>query len=407
MPPAELTVAVPTFNRAALLKQTLESILKQSFQNFVVVVFDNASTDNTQAVIESFSDPRLSFSRSQSNLGMVNNWNRCILENTSPYLCIFHDDDLMLDGFLAQTHAMMESHPTMGFCYTRAQLIDAAGRGYDVQPPEHGVPEGEMPGDEFLERVISGRQCMIYPSGVLYRASALAKVGGYDSPHSKGNLDRNLFYRLAKYFSVGHVPHHLFASRQHTGQFKDSLFRATGGAGMIGAFAERLDGVAYLMDSEKAASPAYRRWLAERLLMLHRQESAEIHRLIPSHYWSWQEQFEMAKRELDSVIPAGAGFILVDEDTWGVGNSFRGRHVWPFLEKDGVFWGAPVNQSAAVTELERVKQSGARFIVFTWDTFWWLDFYSELDRHLSNHSECLLRSPRVLVFNLAPSRSSQ
>ena len=103
------------FNRAPLLKQTLESILAQSYQDFAVVVFDNASTDDTEAVIKGFSDPRLSQSRSSTNIGLVRNWNRCIQKNSSSYLCIFHDDDLMLEGFLEKSMAILEAHPDVAF----------------------------------------------------------------------------------------------------------------------------------------------------------------------------------------------------------------------------------------------------------------------------------------------------
>ena len=90
----------------------------------------------------------------------------------------------------------------------------------------------------------------------------------------------------------------------------------------------------------------------------------------------------------------------MDEESWGLGNDFNGRRVWPFPEKDGIFCGAPTDQIEAVRELQRLQQAGAEFIVFMWTTFWWLDFYGDLEQYLNHHAERVLCSPRVVVFRL-------
>jgi len=400
MTPPKITVAVPTYNRAALLKQTLDSILAQTGIEFAVAVFDNASTDDTEAVVRSFSDSRVSFRRSPENLGLVRNWNRCIEQNRSPYVCVFHDDDLMRDGFLAESLALLEAHSHAGFCYGPAEYIDHDGTVWGAQPLEEGIRPGVMDGGDFLEWMVAGRSGTIFPSSVVFRASALAEAGLFDSPHSKVNIDRNLYYRLARRFQVGFLGKHLIAAREHPGQETEVQFRAAGGPGMIGALAERLDAAAYLVETDRAADPAYRRWLGERLLMLHRRESDAIHARVPALYWNWQEQVNLAQAELDDVLPPDAGFILVDEDTWGLGSEFRGRRVWPFIEKDGLYWGAPEDEATAVAELRRLQEAGAGFIAFAWTAFWWLDHYAALDRRLRDQAERVLWSPRLMVFRL-------
>ncbi len=396
---ANVTVAVPTFNRAALLKQTLESILAQQPPDFLVAVLDNASTDDTASVVRGFSDPRLSFHPSPQNVGMLRNWNRCLQANTSPFLCIFCDDDLMLDGFLAESLALLEAHPDMGFCYARARIIDAESNLRGVQPREDGLPFGVMAGTDFLERVVAGRSCTIFSSAVVFRATALAEVGGFDSAHSKAAIDRHMYYRLASRFSVGVLPGELVAAREHPGQESESAFRAPGSHGMIGALAERLDAIAYLLESSCAADPAYRRWLADRLIMWHQRESDAVHHHLPGLYWTWSEQLELAKEELARTLPAGVAFILVDEDQWGLGNEFQGRRVWPFPERDGLYWGAPADQATAASELERLRVAGAEFIAFAWTSFWWLDHYEALDRQLRGQP-CVLHSPRLRIYRL-------
>jgi len=256
-----------------------------------------------------------------------------------------------------------------------------------------------MAGADFLERAIAGRPCTIFSSAVVFRATALAEIGGFDSAHSKAAIDRHMYYRLASRFSVDVLPGELVAAREHAGQESETAFRAQGSRGMIGALAERLDAIAYLLESSRADDPAYRRWLADRLLVWHQRESDAVHYHLPGLYWTWSEQVELAKEELARTLPTGAGFILVDEDQWGLGKEFQGRRVWPFTERDGLYWGPPADPATAAPELERLRTAGAQFIAFAWTSFWWLDHYEDLDRELRQRA-CVLNTPRLRIYRL-------
>ena len=111
MPETKVTIAVPTLNRSSLLKACLTSILTQDYQNFNVIVLDNASTDDTQDVVASFADPRLTYIGCKENIGQLLNWNRAIDINSSPYLNIFHDDDVMLPGFISSSVRILDDNP--------------------------------------------------------------------------------------------------------------------------------------------------------------------------------------------------------------------------------------------------------------------------------------------------------
>ena len=74
MKTTKVTVAVPTFNRARLLKICLESILNQTYSDFRVLVLDNASTDDTQDVVDSISDQRLSYLGSNFSISRGKHW---------------------------------------------------------------------------------------------------------------------------------------------------------------------------------------------------------------------------------------------------------------------------------------------------------------------------------------------
>ena len=77
---------------------------------------DNASQDETEAVVASFDDPRIRYLRNAENLGMVGNWNRCLAEARGELIANLCDDDLMLPDRLARQVAIFDAHPETGSC---------------------------------------------------------------------------------------------------------------------------------------------------------------------------------------------------------------------------------------------------------------------------------------------------
>jgi hypothetical protein len=61
----------------------------------------------------------------------------------------------------------------------------------------------------------------------------------------------------------------------------------------------------------------------------------------------------------------------------------------------------PSDDDTAIRELTRLRESGAKFLVFTWDAFWWLDYYVEFHRKLKSQYRCVLKNERLVVFDLA------
>lgn len=129
-----------------------------------------------------------------------------------------------------------------------------------------------------------------------------------------------------------------------------------------------------------------------------------VHQLRASRYRPTQEpetyRLRLASQELSALIPEGETFILVDQDQWWMGLVVDDRHRIPFLEREGQYWGPPPDDDTAIREFERLRQSGASFIVFIWPAFWWLEYYSGLHRYLCSRFRCVLNNARLVVFDL-------
>lgn len=393
-----MTVAVPTHNRATLLRRCLESVLAQDFPAFEVIVLDNASEDETQSVVASLSaHGRVAYERTDEVTGAIRNWNRAIDRNASPYLCVFCDDDLMLPGFLRHSVEALEACPTAGLSFTSVGLVDLDGEVLGSQDPGDVAP-GCSSGLDYLERAVAGRRLVINPSATVMRQSALTQVGRFSSPHSSLTFDFNLHLRIAAGFDVVFLPEELVEIRVHAGQLYEKAWRAEGATGPFADTAERLDAASYLLESPRAAAPEYRKWLAGRVRTLNSARSNAALPFAPALH-SWEDRVAMAIEDIVSVVPEGASIVLVDDDHWA-GHDVPQRRTIPFLERDGESWGPPADSETAISELERLRAGGATFVAFAWSAFWWLDHYRAFETYLRSVYRCPLGNDRVVAFDL-------
>ena len=115
---------------------------------------------------------------------------------------------------------------------------------------------------------------------------------------------------------------------------------------------------------------------------------------------NWMQLLHLAAREITSAVPPGESFILVDEDELPADELFGGRRRIRFLEREGQYSATPRDDDTAIRELERLRRSGAHFMVFTPPAFWWADCYAGLHRHLRSKFRCILENERLVVFDL-------
>ena len=122
-------------------------------------------------------------------------------------------------------------------------------------------------------------------------------------------------------------------------------------------------------------------------------------RAIQAGELAWVQRVRRAAQEIAGVVPSGSSFILVDDDRLG-SLPISDRHVIPFLERGGRYWGAPPDDATALSELRRLREAEPSALVFAWTAFWWLDHYPLLREYLVRSFPCLLRNEDLLVYDL-------
>ena len=388
-----ITVILPTRNRPEYLAESLASVLAQEVEGMVVEVHDNASGPATSDVIRSSSDERVSHIRHEENVGLFRNWLWALDGVETPYVALLQDDDLWRPTFLRRAVAALETSPEVGLVFADVELID--GDGLPVGVRVTALPEGRFPGTEYLHRVVSGENLIIDMSTAVMRTDALRTAGSLDITHQTHDIAFNLQFRIAATWDFVRLPTKLTKVRLHEGQAHRGELSSGAAVGMV---SERMDAAAFLVGSPRASDPAYRQWLANRLVSLSRLRSQYTADVLPSQIAPYEERLALAVEDLHRLVPQGATLALVGDELL-YDSRLEGWTVTAFGEGPGAPGGSPVDGEAAIAEVERSRDQGAQFLVFPWPAFWWLDFYGDLREFLAD-SPVVVDNSRLVVYDL-------
>ena len=212
------SVCIPTFNRAGMLKEAIASVLDQTFQDFELIVCDNASEDETEKVVGAFNDNRIAYHRSPSNIGQRPNWNRCLDLAGGRYIALLFDDDMMMPDNLAEKIAVLEKHPEVGLVHSKFHVVDSGGGMLEpnTNKPTAGRRETETrePGRDVLATLL--RYNIIHESTVMFRTDCYRKLGGFTDRLSLA-FDWEYWMRIASSYDIAFVAKPLVKWREHSG----------------------------------------------------------------------------------------------------------------------------------------------------------------------------------------------
>jgi hypothetical protein len=179
--PVNVSVCIPTYNGAEFVAEAIQSVLGQSFADFELLVVDDGSDDSTLTTVRSFADPRLRIYQNAQRLGIPGNWNRCLALAQGEYVCLFHQDDVMLPENLARKVQLLDADPTVGLVHSKVELIieDSAFALVSMNWMEDAASDFIAEGPHYFRKLLLAGNFICAPT-VVARRQKLLDLGGFD-----------------------------------------------------------------------------------------------------------------------------------------------------------------------------------------------------------------------------------
>lgn len=206
------SIIIPLYNKEKHIKSTIESVLAQTFQNFEIIVVNDGSTDNSEAVVNSIFDSRIRIFNIK-NRGVSSARNYGIKKAISQLIVLLDADDYWLPWHLEDLKWLFETFPHCGL-YAKAYAKRDEKHLYKLR--FHKVPKiknwhGVL--DDFFESSL--KACIAHSSSVMIPKSSFDKVGYFNENYNSGE-DTDLWIRLAIDFPVAFYNKVSAYHQQHT-----------------------------------------------------------------------------------------------------------------------------------------------------------------------------------------------
>jgi glycosyltransferase involved in cell wall biosynthesis len=201
--PAKVTVLMPAYNAEDYIAEAIDSILKQSFTDFELIIINDGSTDNTEQIIQSFTDSRINVV-SQAHLGIASALNTGLSKAKAKYIARFDADDICFPERLRQQFIFLTTHPEYVIAGSDAEYISAGGEHLFYFTCIGHTNE------QITQKIYF--HCPFIHSSVMYRKDAVIKAGGY-SFYAHNFEDYFLWVQLKKYGKFCNLPQQLIKVR--------------------------------------------------------------------------------------------------------------------------------------------------------------------------------------------------
>lgn len=220
-----VSVLVPVCNGGPFLGECIESILAQDYHDYELLISDDASTDDSSAVIQHYArkDRRIRWWRNPRNLGIGGNWNACLRAAQGQYIkYVLQDDKLIEPSALRRLLATVEENPSIALAASVATLIDAQSQ--PIRTRCFFLNSGVWEGRPLIIHCLNEQANVIgEPSLALFRKAQAAR--GFDE-RFKQLLDLEMWFHLLEQGDFAYIAEPLCAFRLHSAQLTEANRRA-------------------------------------------------------------------------------------------------------------------------------------------------------------------------------------
>ncbi|MBS0290028.1 MAG: glycosyltransferase [Proteobacteria bacterium] len=201
-----VSIILPTYNRAHFLAETIESVLNQTYSHFELIIVDDGSTDNTQALISQYTDPRIIYIK-QENHGRSHARNHALSIMKGDLIAFLDSDDLYLKNKLELQVAYFSKHPEANMIYTSAYCIDSAGKLLSTKYM------ATRSGNIYFEIACFKPITITLPT-VMVRKNILIQAGNFDEKMYRFE-DTDMWRRIAKISRIDALSEYTCKLRTH------------------------------------------------------------------------------------------------------------------------------------------------------------------------------------------------
>lgn len=218
-----VSIVTPSYNHAAFLQVRAASILEQEYRDFEWVIVDDASTDDSAALLHDIAstDSRIRLFTNSTNEGMAATTNRALDLASGEILHRAESDDFCHPGFLRQLMEVFDEHPRVGLAHCAVRRADSLGRlSGGWRQPHRGRTD---PGRTAFRKLVRGNY--IAGPATVFRRAALDTAGKFAIPPFEIACDYHFALRVCLNWDLAYVADRLYAHRSHGGNLSGLVGR--------------------------------------------------------------------------------------------------------------------------------------------------------------------------------------
>lgn len=209
-----VSVVMPVFNSESFIGESITSIIKQSYNNWELIILNDGSTDGSIKVIEGFKDKRIKIFHNEKNKGLAFTRNRLFALASGKYIAILDSDDISLPSRLIKQVTFLENNLDYGMIGSSISFIDFEGRDLNKEMHYPAQP-GNIRSILFLHNYFAQSAIMI--------RSELVNENSYNSEYPPCE-DYELWIRIANVSKVWNLPEILIKYRVHDNNISKTNF---------------------------------------------------------------------------------------------------------------------------------------------------------------------------------------
>jgi glycosyltransferase involved in cell wall biosynthesis len=174
--PVFFSIGIPAY-KAKFLKECIDSILAQRYTNFELIIVNDASPENIDAIVHQYADDRIQYYINEKNFGaehVVDNWNKCLSKAKGDYFILMGDDDQMAPEYLDEFTKLIDKYPGLNVYHCRSYIINEESQKIGLT---QSWPEFESVYDNIWHRINDYRDQ--YISDFVYNRKFLVEQGGF------------------------------------------------------------------------------------------------------------------------------------------------------------------------------------------------------------------------------------